>query len=267
MFFEQKTFTAHLLTVLDLEWESQNLSSGMRPYHALSFRSNGNSAFITDDGTVDVKKGEIAFVPAGLVYTHKSGHEKLVVIHFTADRPLPGRILTLKVQDPAYFERKFRELYDAWSKKQLGFSHECKSIFYKIILEMERDFAKREHNLTDDKILSAVEYIHEHFADRDLTVEHLARLCAMSDTYFRRLFVSRFQKTPLRYINDMRFKRARELLRAEYYTVEEIAELCGFNNIHYFSLFIKKETGLKFASMNEKEKTTKKNYVHNLCES
>ena len=66
----------------------------------------------------------------------------------------------------------------------------------------------------------------------------------MSDTYFRRLFVTRFGQTPLRYINAMRFERARELLCSEYYTVEEIAELCGFNNVNYFSLFIKKETGL-----------------------
>ena len=244
MFFEQSAFSAHLLTVLDLEWESQNRSSGTRPYHALSCRTNGSSSFITDDGTVEVKKGEVTFVPAGLVYTHKSGHEQLMVIHFTADRPLPHRILTHKPQDTAYFERKFRELYDAWSKKQPGFSHECKSIFYKIVLELERDFAKHEQGLANDRLHTAVEYIHEHFTDCDLTVAYLAQLCAMSDTYFRRLFVARFQKTPLRYINEMRFKRARELLRAEYYTVEEVAELCGFHNIHYFSLFIKKETGL-----------------------
>ena len=244
MFFRNDVISARLLTVLDLEWESQNLGSGMRPYHALSFRMEGLSTFITEQGSVDVKKGEIAFVPAGLIYNHQSGHEKLIVIHFTADQPLPQEILRFKPQNPAYFERKFRELHDAWTKKQIGFEYECKVIFYQILLEIERDFAKRERERGDDKIMTAVEYIHEHFTDRDLTVEQLSHLCAMSDTYFRRLFVTRFGQSPLRYINNMRFERARELLCSEYYTIEEIAELCGFNNINYFSLFIKKETGL-----------------------
>ena len=243
MFLSNEAINAKVLSVFDLEWEAQNLSSGKRPYHAISFRSVGNSTFVTDDYSLDIRTGEIAFVPANLIYTHKSKHEKLFVAHFTADQPMPDKILTFKPQNPEYYEKKFRDLYVAWNKKQLGYEYECKVIFYKILLELEREWGRKNLENYDDKIYTAVEYIHEHFTDRGITVEGLARICSMSDTYFRRLFVSRFGITPLKYINDLRLARAKELLQSDYYTVEEVAEQCGFNNINYFSLFIKKETG------------------------
>ena len=69
-------------------------------------------------------------------------------------------------------------------------------------------------------------------------------MCGMSDTYFRRLFVAEFGITPLRYINQLRMTQIRELLQANYNSIEDIAEQCGFNNVNYFSLFVKKETGM-----------------------
>ena len=89
-----------------------------------------------------------------------------------------------------------------------------------------------------------MEHINEHFAEGAVSVDELARMCGMSDTYFRKLFVSEFGVTPQQYISRLRLGAATELLQSGYYTVSEIASRCGFNNINYFSTFIKKETGL-----------------------
>ncbi len=75
-------------------------------------------------------------------------------------------------------------------------------------------------------------------------MDRLAYLAGMSDTYFRRLFSERFGKNPLKYINELRLQRAKELLSGDYYTVEEVSELCGFNNVSYFSIFFKREVGI-----------------------
>ena len=239
MFFKNEAISAKILSVVDLEWESKSESSGKRPYHALSFRSRGSSLFTTENGSVRISSGEIGFFPANLVYTQNCLSERVLVIHFTSDQSLPDNILRFAPKNPSYYERKFTELCTVWNKKQLGYEYECKTIFYKILLEMEREHAESKV----DKLAVAIEYIHEHFTDHTLTVEKLSRLCGMSDTYFRQLFVDRFNETPLKYINSMRLVRSKELLQSGYHTIEEIAELCGFKNIHYFSLFFKREMG------------------------
>ena len=244
MFFENENLSVEISSVLRLEWEKRNDRSDHRPFHALSFRIRGNAEMQTPDGaSVHFDTGDIAFVPANLIYTQVAKQERLLVIHFTGSDHLPDGVRKFTPQNPEYFERKFTDIYNVWSKKQPGYVYECKSIFYKILLAIERQWNERKLTTANDKLAESVEYIHDHFTDHDLTVEALARRCGMSDTYFRKLFQSNFSTTPLKYINRLRMTYARELLLSNYYTVEEISEKCGFNNINYFSLFVKKQTG------------------------
>ncbi|MBQ9086891.1 MAG: helix-turn-helix transcriptional regulator [Clostridia bacterium] len=245
MFFESDRITLHILSVLQLEWNGRNDRSDYRPFHALSFRIRGNASMqAAGDSGVIFETGDIAFVPANLTYTQVAGAERLLVVHFTADDPLPHSVKKFTPKNPEYFERKFTDLYRAWSKKQAGYAHECNAILYKILLEIENQWNERERISGNDKLREAVEYIHDHFTDHTLTVSSLARQCGMSDTYFRKLFLAHLSVTPLKYINQLRMTYARELLQSNYYTIEEISEKCGFNNINYFSLFVKKQTGV-----------------------
>lgn len=141
--------------------------------------------------------------------------------------------------DRESLQSRFERLYRVWTRKEMGYTLEAKMLLYDILLRIERAYDRPR----DSKLFSACQYIHEHFTDRDISVEKLAQLSSMSDTYFRRLFAQEQGVTPLQYINRLRLTRAMELLRTDYYSVDQIAEMCGFNNIHYFSYFIKKQTG------------------------
>ena len=156
----------------------------------------------------------------------------------------PQNIEVFHSEDVQYFKRKFEELYSTWEKNQNGFVFECKSILYKILSRIEKETSTRNLSKSNEKFHEAIEYIHENFTDKSLTVDFLADMCAMSDTYFRRLFMKNFNTTPLKYINNLKLERAKELLRSGYFTVSEVSEECGFDTVHYFCLFIKKETGL-----------------------
>ena len=168
----------------------------------------------------------------------------MFVVHFSSQSDLPSEIKKFTPESSKYFERKFTELYTVWTKKQFGYEHECKSILYKILTKIEREIAEAKISVMNDSILEAVEYIHDHFTEDSLSVDFLAKMCGMSDTYFRKLFVKNFSVTPIKYINSLKLNYARELLLSGYYTVGEVSEKCGFNTINYFSSFIKKETGL-----------------------
>jgi len=245
MFFGCDSFSAELLTVIELEWEQVNAKAGFRPFHAISFRITGGATVTPDDqDPIYLQEGEISFTPAGCDFRKQAKKGHIIAIHFTSPDSLPRKIIHFKPRRIEYFKKIFLELHEIWSKKLLGYSHESKMLFYKAIYEIEREWASQSPTVADEKLAPALQHIHTHFAEGGITVSSLCRMCGMSDTYFRRLFVTEFGITPLRYVNRLRMTQIREMLRSNYYSMEEIAERCGFHNIYYFSLFVKKETGV-----------------------
>lgn len=243
MFFDSNDISLKITTVLNLEWENTNKESAIRNFHALSYRIKGNGTFNHNNGSTTVKSGDIVFVPAFYKYSLASEDEQLIVIHFNSSDNLPDTIKRFRPNNAKYFEQKFNEICEAWTKKQLGYEFECKSILFKIMMKIERDLDQKKPSVNTEKFLNAIEYIHDHFTDNDISVDQLSKMSSMSDTYFRKLFVENFSVTPLKYINNLRLNYALELLASGYYSISEISYMCGFDSIYYFSAFIKKETG------------------------
>lgn len=243
MFFKTENFDINIISTHQLCWGKRNDNSDIRPYHALSFRISGNAKFIHSNTVTEVKSNDIVFVPAYCNYKLESKEEQLFVIHFETNETLPTTIKKFTPENSLYYRHKFEELHTAWSKKQTGYIHECKSIFFKILMHIERDYLHTEHSTTDERLSVAVDFIHDHFTDSNFTIDDLAQLCNMSGTYFRKLFQSKYHVSPLTYIKNLRLQYALELLKSGYYTISEISDKCGFKNIYYFSSFIKKETG------------------------
>ena len=245
MFLETNNINFEILSVLNLAWEKNNGDSGIRPYHSLSYRVVGDAQFTYADDVAFAKSNDLTFIPAYCEYTQQAKNEVLFVIHFLSDVNLPKKIKSYHTENSQYFERNFQELYRIWTSKKTGYEYKCKSILYKILSKIEQELDIGQFTDTaDNKLSEAIEYIHDNFTSTNLTVEYLAHMCGMSDTYFRQLFVSVFHMTPLKYINILKTNYAKELLRSGYYTVSQVSDKCGFNNVQYFSLFIKKETGL-----------------------
>jgi len=244
MFFETESFNINILSVHELEWEKRSDNSGTRPYHALSFRVLGNAEFVYENGVNKVSTNDIVFVPSYCQYKLNSENEHLFVIHFQSNDMLPSKIKSFTSENPAYFKRKFEELYTVWSKKQAGYIHECNSIFYRILMHIEREYLHTKYSVTDERLKEAIDFIHDNFTKSDFSIDELAGLCNMSGTYFRKLFMKEYKTSPLSYINKLKLNYALELLKSGYYTVSEVSDKCGFRNIYYFSSFIKKETGV-----------------------
>ena len=243
MFLLDRDISMNLLSVLDLSWDHVHGKVNNRPFAALCIREIGGATFLREgEEPIVVEEGEITYTPPGRDYEKHAGAGRIWVVHFETDAPLPSTVRHFMPRDRAGMLADFQRLYRVWTRKQFGYELEAKMLFYKILLAIEREFAADA--VADNRLSAAHRYIHEHFADRDLSVEKLAQLSSMSDTYFRRLFVKEYGATPLRYIHRLRLTLALELLRSNYYGIDEVAERCGFNNIHYFSYFIKKETGL-----------------------
>ena len=111
-------------------------------------------------------------------------------------------------------------------------------------MRIEREYLHTKYANADERLKEAMDFIHDNFTKGDFSIEDLAQLCNMSGTYFRKLFMNKFNTSPRAYINKLKLNYALELLNSGYYTISEVSDKCGFKNIYYFSSFIKKETGL-----------------------
>lgn len=253
MFFNTSNVDAQILSVIKMGWQRVNARAGYRPFCTLSYRLVGSAVFFSDtQAPMCVEEGEIVFIPAGFDFAKQAGQGHIIAIHFLSDSDLPKEMLRFSPNNTSYFRAEFQNLHDIWTKRNPGYEYEAKIRLYKILLKMETEWAKGKNTTANQLLTNAMEYIHEHFTDGTLSVEKLASLCGMSDTYFRKLFVAEHGITPQRYISRLRLTTATELLQSGYYTVSEIASRCGFNNINYFSTFIKKETGLSPVAYRDK---------------
>ena len=95
----------------------------------------------------------------------------------------------------------------------------------------------------DGKKLIAIDYIYTEYTNDNIEISYLSELCNMSESYFRRIFLKNYGISPIKYINNLKIERARELLTSGLYTVSDVAELSGFHDESYFSREFKKHSG------------------------
>ncbi|MDO4634052.1 MAG: AraC family transcriptional regulator [Eubacteriales bacterium] len=87
---------------------------------------------------------------------------------------------------------------------------------------------------TANRIRIMLEYIEAHY-DEDLTVDALARTISASESVVLRCFQQMLHTSPIRYVKNIRIKKAADLLRTTNKSAKEIALACGFNDISYFT--------------------------------
>lgn len=244
IFFDNKNLDIDILSVLKLTRESMHGFASSRSFHALSYRISGGADFVFSDRHLQAKGGELIYIPAYEDYRVDSGSEELYVIHFTLKTSEKLSPEVFSPADTKYYELKFSEIYAEWSKKESGYIYECKAGLYKILSHSLRQASELNASLKGRLSDETINYIHENYTDKSMTVASLADMSNMSETYFRKLFIEKFSVPPKKYINQLRISHAIELLSSGYYTVSEAAFHSGFDSQNYFSYALKKETGL-----------------------
>lgn len=219
------------------------------PYNALSFRYFGNTNLILNGETFSTKKNNILFLPKNAKYKHVTKEpEHLIVIHFEANIPIDSKIEVFNCENNAIIKGLFESAYELWSEKKTGYTFETTACLYKIFAQLQKTLNSTA-TASSGKIKFAIEYIHEHYTEPDLSIAKISQLLGMSETYFRKLFYKNLQKTPHDYINRLRLCYAEELLRSGYYNVSEAANMSGFLDPNYFSTAMKKATGIPPSKM------------------
>lgn len=89
----------------------------------------------------------------------------------------------------------------------------------------------------------ALEYITTNYHN-EIRVAQLAAACAMSESYFRRIFDENMQMSPMEYVNRFRMNRAIYMLKNTNAQVSAIAEQTGYASITTFNRNFRKYMGM-----------------------
>jgi YesN/AraC family two-component response regulator len=94
-------------------------------------------------------------------------------------------------------------------------------------------------NRRKDNIGRGLYCIHKHY-NADIRLSHAAREAGMSVSCFERKFKEKTGKTFVRYVNELRVAKAKDILQEEGVSMNDVAFACGFTNQFHFARMFKK---------------------------
>ena len=120
--------------------------------------------------------------------------------------------------------------------------------------EKLQETVQQERQATTKSFASkAVEYVQEHYSDRNITIESVCKELGVSAAYFSTIFKKETGKTFISFLTDYRMEKAVELLMTTNDKTYIIAEKVGYADPNYFSYAFKKQYSMspsKYRSAN-----------------
>ena len=116
---------------------------------------------------------------------------------------------------------------------------------FALLIEEKQFTLSEKPNRTFEKkriLKDIVKYINENYS-HELTLTQIAKEFNMSHKYFCRFFKTNFNKTFIKYLNDVRLEYAIRILERENASITETAISCGFGNMSYFTRTFRKKVG------------------------
>lgn len=118
-------------------------------------------------------------------------------------------------------------------------------------LYLERRIAHNDYPQVERLIREIKSHI-----DRWWTVSEMSELCNMSDDQLRRVFVATTGMKPKLYVDQLKLKKAAEMLTGTRLKVSEIAEQLGYVDQYHFSRRFKKLMGVSPAKFRQSSPTS-----------
>lgn len=221
-----------------ISWGENAFRVPPRGYAVLSFRIRGSATIQGGGETCHIQTNEVLYLPQNMEYTARYTDTEIIGIHFVTQRDDPA-LRRFTVQNGEQLYRMFLQARTLWEQKKPGYSVNCMAQLYRILgmlLENETEA------LLPPRFLKALSFINANYRDPALSVDAVCREAGLGATAFRQLFQKHYQKTPTRYITELRLEYARNLVSGGA-SVEEAAYDSGFSDPKYFARVVKKYFG------------------------
>lgn len=219
-----------------------------RKKHSFLFRTKGAGFYTVDNKKIYINEGEMSFLPKGSSYEFTRTSEckcEYLSISFEADID-DARVVVYPMDNFAEKSYIINHYMNLWKFGGTSEHYKCYSFFYSIIshltnIENSDYVLKKKLQIIEP----AVEYLKNHIYDTELKTDNLHKISGVSDTYFRKIFISRFGLTPKEYIISQRISHAKDLIDSgNTISISELSLSVGYADPLYFSRAFKKKYGV-----------------------
>ncbi len=203
----------------------------------------GTGRIVSDTETVELREGDVFFIPISLPYHSywygdEGGDIEFLSFGFFGTEAAEGIDFGLQRVD---CDNSAREAVAAIPTDGSTPSFNALSKFYGALAALMPYLNKNQTLSKKDKILKRVkDYMAEHTECR---AAEAAEACFISEPYLYLLFRERLGLTPHAYLLELRCEKGLEYLLTTDKTVEEISSLTGFSSAAHFRRALKAHTG------------------------
>ena len=148
-----------------------------------------------------------------------------------------GRNVFLPPYDvPSQKDMKKRKEYPFGADQLIKIKLE--NLFIELIRSKSSVSNEESLELSDDKIHEIYRYLNENFREK-IRLSELCFLFGTNKTTLCNKFRSVYGETIIAYINKLKIKESKKLMRSGSYNLTEISAIVGFSSVHYFSRIFK----------------------------
>ncbi len=133
------------------------------------------------------------------------------------------------------------DVYARVQQMELG---ELSDWFSAVCLKMHELIADKRSDNTRSFVTKARDYVADHYADQDLSIDFICNYLGVSSAYFSTVFKKETGKTFVSYLTDYRMEKAERMLLETDEKTYIIAERVGYSDPNYFSYVFKKQFGV-----------------------
>ena len=246
---ESLSFCSCVLYKRDKDYNT-DFSLSPRPCHNIAFMLEGEGVIISQGMEINVKKGDILYIPLNSTYLSSWKATPICAyhsIHFNFplgkdpfyDKKIP--IQLLPNQDFGILYEMVKTVAQYQSAKELEYFYFL-SAFYNLCAKLLPSVKIAKATLKKNTLSPAIDYLEKNF-NKPCTVEQLATLCFLSPSRFFYLFKKLMGCSPITYKNKLAIQKSMQILSLDKNTnIEEVAFQCGFTCPIYFRRLFKKTT-------------------------
>lgn len=222
-----------------------NVPFHQHPGTELVLVTHGMCQVEVDDQILEGSKGTLFVLPAKIPHNQIANNIHTLCIVFLADNIIFDETpRTIQINETSKICRWIEDLVELYVPGEKATNRTLDGLLLAVTESLRHlEQQDREQAMLHPALEKACDYIKNNLTD-SLNLSSLAKSVYVSNSHLSSLFKQSFGCGAVRYQQNLRMKKARELLTNPFLSIQSIAERCGYEDSNYFIRLFRQHHGI-----------------------